>query len=70
MLKKDAQQERSKRGTAAYSFRYGKPLREARTPLANFFSILLIQLEGLRKVGEIAAAILRDKDHVLDPNGP
>ena len=41
MLKKAAQQGRSKRRGEAYSVRYGKPLSEARTPLADFFSILL-----------------------------
>ena len=41
MLKKAAQQGRSKRRGDAYSVRYGEPLNEARTPLADFFSILL-----------------------------
>jgi hypothetical protein len=41
MLKKAVQQGRSERRGDAYSVRYGKPLNEARTPLADFFSILL-----------------------------
>jgi hypothetical protein len=42
MLKKAAQQGRSKRGSDAYSIRYGEaPLSKARTKLADFFSILL-----------------------------
>ena len=41
MLKKAAQQGRNKRRGDAYSVRYGEPLSEARTPLADFFSILL-----------------------------
>jgi len=38
---KGLQQGRSKRSGDAYSLRYGEPLSEARTPLADFFSILL-----------------------------
>jgi hypothetical protein len=45
MLKKAAQQGRSKRRGDAYSVQYGEPLSEARTPLAGFFSILLGSLE-------------------------
>ncbi|WHZ15633.1 MAG: hypothetical protein OJF52_002478 [Nitrospira sp.] len=41
MLKKAVQQGRSKRRGEAYSVRYVEPLSEARTPLADFFSILL-----------------------------
>ena len=41
MLKKAVQQGRSKRRGDAYSVRYVEPLSEARTPLADFFSILL-----------------------------
>jgi hypothetical protein len=41
MLKKAAQQGRSKRRGDAYSVRYGEPLSEARTKLADFFSVLL-----------------------------
>jgi len=41
MLKKAAQQGRSERRGDAYSFRYVEPLSEARTLLADFFSILL-----------------------------
>ena len=41
MLKKAVQQGRNKRRGDAYSVRYGEPLSEARTPLADFFSILL-----------------------------
>ena len=41
MLKKAAQQGRSKRRGDAYSVPYVEPLSEARTPLADFFSILL-----------------------------
>jgi hypothetical protein len=43
MLKKAVRQGRSKRRGDAYSVRYGEPLSEARTPLADFFSILLGQ---------------------------
>jgi len=41
MLKKAAQQGRSKRRGDAYSVQYVEPLSEARTKLADFFSILL-----------------------------
>jgi hypothetical protein len=41
MLKKAAQQGRSERSGNAYAFRYVEPLSEARTLLADFFSILL-----------------------------
>ncbi len=41
MLKKTDQQGRSERRGEAYSVRYVEPLSEARTPLADFFSILL-----------------------------
>jgi len=40
MLKKAVQQGRSKRRGDAYSVRYGEHLSEARTMLADFFSIL------------------------------
>ena len=40
MLKKAVRQGRSKRRGDADSVRYGEPLSEARTPLADFFSIL------------------------------
>jgi hypothetical protein len=43
MLKKSVQQGRSKRRGEAYSVSYVEPLREARTPLAGFFSILLVK---------------------------
>jgi hypothetical protein len=41
MLKKAVQQGRSERGGEAYFVSYVEPLSEARTPLADFFSILL-----------------------------
>jgi hypothetical protein len=41
MLKKFVQQGRSKRRGDAYSVRYGEPPSDARTPLEDFFSILL-----------------------------
>jgi hypothetical protein len=41
MLKKAAQQGRSKRRGEAYSEPYVEPLSVARTKLADFFSILL-----------------------------
>ena len=41
MLKKTVQQGRSERRGEAYSVRYVEPLSEARTMLADFFSILL-----------------------------
>ena len=41
MLKKATQQGRSKRRGEAYSVWYVEPLSAARTPLADFFSILL-----------------------------
>ncbi len=55
MLKKAVQQGRSKRRGDAYSVRYGEPLSEARTPLADFFSILLGQgvWIGKREVGNM-----------------
>jgi hypothetical protein len=42
LLKKAVQQGRSKRRGDAYSVRYVEPLSEARTTLAEFFSILLV----------------------------
>jgi len=45
MLKKVVQQGRSKQRGDAYSVRYGEPLSEARTQLADFFSILLCRGE-------------------------
>ena len=41
MLKKAVQQGRSKRRGESYSVPYVEPLSAARTPLADFFSILL-----------------------------
>ena len=43
MLKKAVQQGRSERRGEAYPFRYVEPLSDARTKLADFFSILLEQ---------------------------
>ncbi|WHZ22140.1 MAG: hypothetical protein OJF47_001252 [Nitrospira sp.] len=43
MRKKAVQQGRSERRGEAYACRYGEPLSEARTPLADFFRILLTQ---------------------------
>jgi hypothetical protein len=40
MLKKDVQQGRSERRGEAYFVPYVEPLSNARTPLADFFSIL------------------------------
>ena len=41
MLKKAVQQGRSERRGEGRTLRYIEPLSEARTPLADFFSILL-----------------------------
>ena len=41
MFKKAVQQGRSERRGEAYSFPYVESLSEARTPLADFFNILL-----------------------------
>jgi hypothetical protein len=41
MLKKSVQQGRSERRREAYALRYVEPLSDARTPLEDFFSILL-----------------------------
>ena len=41
MLKKAVQQGRSERRGEAYASPYVEPLSDARTPLADFFSILL-----------------------------
>jgi hypothetical protein len=41
MLKKPVQQGRSERRTEAYPLGYVEGLNDARTPLADFFSILL-----------------------------
>jgi len=41
MLKKAVQQGRSERRGEAYGLRYVEPLSDARTPLADFFSILV-----------------------------
>ena len=46
MLKKAIQQGRSEgRGEKSYSLPYVEPLGDARTPLAGFFSILLVWLD-------------------------
>ena len=42
MLKKAVQQGRSERKGEAYALRYVESLSEARTKLADFFSILLV----------------------------
>ena len=41
MLKKAVRQGRSKRRGESYFSPYGEPLSDARTPLADFFSILV-----------------------------
>jgi hypothetical protein len=41
MRKKAVQQDRSERRGESYSVRYGEPLSDARTLLADFFRILL-----------------------------
>jgi hypothetical protein len=41
MFKKAVQQGRSEREGEAYSFLYVEPLSDVRTPLADFFNILL-----------------------------
>jgi hypothetical protein len=41
MFKKAVQQGRSERGGEAYFFLYVEPLSDAKTPLADFFNILL-----------------------------
>jgi hypothetical protein len=41
MLKKAVQRDRCERRGEAYAFRYVEPLNDARTKLADFFSILL-----------------------------
>ena len=41
MLKKAVQQGRSERGPEAYPLGYIEGLNDARTPLADFFSVLL-----------------------------
>jgi hypothetical protein len=43
MFKKAVQQGRSERRGEAYSFPYVESLSDARTPLADFFNILLVQ---------------------------
>ncbi len=42
MLKKAVQQGRSEQRGESYSVPYVEPLSEARTPLADFFRILLV----------------------------
>ena len=41
MVKKVVQRGRSERKGESYSARYGEPLSDARTKLADFFNILL-----------------------------
>ena len=55
MLKKTVQQGRSKRRGEAYA---SVPLREVRTPLADFFSILLGIGSGSRQ-----PCLLRESQH-------
>jgi hypothetical protein len=43
MLKKSVQQGLSERRGESYCVPYVEPLREARTPLADFFSTLLVE---------------------------
>jgi hypothetical protein len=47
------QQGRSERRGEAYSAPYGEPLSDARTPLADFFSILLANGAGHLKHRQI-----------------
>ena len=53
MLKRAIQQGRSERRGEAYCSWYVEPLREARTPLVDFFSILLelSRAPGARALG-------------------
>jgi len=45
MLKKAVQQGRSEQRGESYSVPYVEPLSEARTPLADFFRILLVLVQ-------------------------
>ena len=51
MFKKAVQRGRSERGGEAYSLRYVEPPSDARTKLAAFFNILLLQLKPPRATG-------------------
>ena len=52
MLKKTVQQGRSERRTEAYSFLYVEVPSDARTPLADFFSILLRMYDATSRISE------------------
>ena len=50
MLKKAVQQGRSERRGESYSALYVEPLSDARTPLADFFSILLAVIAHYKRL--------------------
>jgi len=49
MRKKAVQQGRSEQRGESYSGPYGEPLREARTPLADFSRILLVKTSSISR---------------------
>ena len=64
MLKKAVQQGRSERRSEAYFGPYVEPLSDARTTLADFFSILLepiIEQEERRPVGRMPVERILDQ---------
>ena len=58
MIKKAVQQGRSERRAEAYSLEYVEGLSDARTKLADFFSILLVGGEVRMKAGWMAAVVM------------
>ena len=59
MVKKAVQQGRSKRGGEAYFEPYVEPLSDARTPLADFFSILLKNRHIIVTASQVVKVITR-----------
>ncbi len=73
MFKKAVQRGRSERRGEAYSFRYVEPLSDARTKLAAFFNILLVEQDRWRSgtfpVVVAAGGWGLSPRHLLAPSG-
>jgi hypothetical protein len=57
MFKKAVQQGRSKREAEAYAGGYVEASSDARTPLADFFNILLVVVQWLQVDGDLREAL-------------
>jgi len=68
MRKKAVQQGRSERRSEAYSAPYVEPLSDARTPLADFFRILLARRVGNLGKSAISALEQTVAQRLLPPS--